>query len=66
MRQVKLKYYLRGIGIGVFVTTVIFMISISLHKNDTEPQNSAAENDKSTTVSEAEENAQKAAAAFSF
>ena len=56
----RLKYYLRGVGIGIVVTTIIFMISISLHKNDTEPQNSAAENDKSTTVSEAEENAQKA------
>ena len=59
----RLKYYLRGVGIGIVVTTIIFMISISLHKNDTEPQNSAAENDKSTTVSEAEENAQKADAA---
>jgi len=60
---VRLKYYLRGVGIGIVVTTIIFMISISLHKNDTEPQNSAAENDKSTTVSEAEENTQKADAA---
>ncbi len=59
----RLKYYLRGVGIGIVVTTIIFMISISLHKNDTEPQNSAAENDKSTTVSEAEENTQKADAA---
>lgn len=30
----KLKYYLRGIGIGVIITTLIFMISISIHKDD--------------------------------
>lgn len=52
----RLKYYLRGVGIGIVVTTIIFMISISLHKNEIEPQNAAAENDKSTTVSEAEKN----------
>ncbi len=55
----RLKYYLRGVGIGIVITTIIFMISISLHKNETEPQNAAVENDKSTTVSEAEKNAQK-------
>lgn len=55
----RLKYYLRGVGIGIIVTTVIFMISISLHKNETKPQDTAVENDKSTTVSEAEKNAQK-------
>ena len=30
----KLKYYFRGIGIGVVVTTLVFMILISIHKND--------------------------------
>lgn len=30
----RLKYYLRGIGIGIFGTTILFMILISLHKND--------------------------------
>ncbi|MBO5302636.1 MAG: hypothetical protein J6A92_01140 [Lachnospiraceae bacterium] len=30
----RLKYYLRGIGIGVFFTTIIFMISISMHKEE--------------------------------
>lgn len=36
----KLKYYLRGIGIGVVVTTLIFMVSISLHKNEASPKES--------------------------
>lgn len=30
----KLKYYLRGLGIGIIVTTVILMISFSLNKNE--------------------------------
>ena len=28
----KLKYYLRGLGIGIIVTTIILMISFSMHK----------------------------------
>ncbi|MBO5372512.1 MAG: hypothetical protein J6A75_07310 [Lachnospiraceae bacterium] len=39
----KLKYYLRGIGIGILVTTIIFMISISIHKQDTEQESSKKE-----------------------
>ena len=31
----KLKYYLRGMGIGIVVTTVILMIVFALHKNET-------------------------------
>lgn len=31
----KLKYYLRGMGVGMIVTTVILMIVFSLHKNET-------------------------------
>lgn len=31
----KLKYYLRGMGIGIIVTTVILMIVFALHKNET-------------------------------
>lgn len=30
----KLKYYLRGIGIGVIIATLIMMISGSIHKED--------------------------------
>ena len=28
----KLKYYLRGIGIGIIMTTIILMIAFSIHK----------------------------------
>jgi hypothetical protein len=31
---VKLKYYLRGMGIGLIVTTLILMITFSIHKTD--------------------------------
>ena len=31
----KLKYYLRGMGVGVIVTTVILMIIFSFHKQET-------------------------------
>ena len=31
----KLKYYLRGMGIGIIVTTVILMIIFSFHKRET-------------------------------
>lgn len=55
----RLKYYLRGVGIGIVVTTIIFMISISLHRNETQPL-IEAEDKKSTTVSEAEKDTQKA------
>lgn len=46
----KLKYYLRGIGIGVVVTTLIFMVSIALHKN--EADNTPAEDKKNATVAD--------------
>ncbi|MCX4318562.1 hypothetical protein AALB52_03695 [Lachnospiraceae bacterium 38-14] len=46
----KLKYYLRGIGIGVVVTTLIFMVSIALHKNETD--NTPAEDKKNATVAD--------------
>lgn len=48
----KLKYYLRGIGIGVIVTTIIFMISISLHKNELEQQNTSLQDAGSKTIAE--------------
>lgn len=47
----KLKYYLRGIGIGVVVTTLIFMVSIALHKNEENPK-TPAEDKKSATVAD--------------
>lgn len=50
----KLKYYLRGIGIGVVVTTIIFMISISIHKNELQSQNVAEKATESKTVAEYE------------
>lgn len=28
----KLKYYLRGLGIGIIITTIVLMISFSMHK----------------------------------
>lgn len=59
----RLKYYLRGVGIGIIVTTIIFMITIALNKNETTPQNTSGDNDKSTTVSEAEKDTQKEDAA---
>lgn len=54
----KLKYYLRGIGIGVFVTTVIFMSSISLHKNE----NTDASKENSMTVEALENSTQNSQA----
>ena len=29
----KLKYYLRGLGIGIIVTTILLMIAFALHKH---------------------------------
>lgn len=50
----KLKYYLRGIGIGVFITTMIFMISISIHKNDFNQENIRQQETDAKTVAQAE------------
>lgn len=47
----KLKYYLRGIGIGVVVTTLIFMVSIALHKNEVSPK-APEDNKQSATVAD--------------
>ncbi len=55
----KLKYYLRGIGIGVVVTTIIFMISISIHKNDMESQKVPTQNSESKTVAEVQNSTQE-------
>lgn len=48
----KLKYYLRGIGIGIVVTTIIFMISLSIHKNGIESQNTTLQATESKTLAE--------------
>ena len=54
----KFKYYLRGIGIGIVVTTIIFMVLIAIHKND-EKQPGVRENDmESKTVASLEEDTQ--------
>ena len=57
----KLKYYFRGIGIGVFATTVIFMILISVHRNDgTQGGTSAVVPDtESKTVAQVQKDTQK-------
>lgn len=47
----KLKYYLRGIGIGVVVTTLIFMVSIALHKNEVSSK-APEDNKQSSTVAD--------------
>ena len=48
----KLKYYLRGIGVGVVITTILFMIIIPLHKNDAKSQDAAKQNTESKTVAD--------------
>lgn len=51
----KLKYYLRGIGIGVFFTTIIFMISIAIHKEDFVQRPTETEEVASGTVADLQE-----------
>lgn len=51
----KLKYYLRGMGIGIVVTTILFMILITIHKNDEGQQELPGQNMESKTVAAAEE-----------
>lgn len=48
----KLKYYLRGIGVGVVITTILFMIIIPLHRNDVKSQDAAKQNTESKTVAD--------------
>jgi hypothetical protein len=58
---VKFKYYLRGIGIGVVVTTFIFMILISIHKNEERMDSASKNNMESKTVAAAEDDTEKKA-----
>ena len=46
----KFKYYLRGIGIGIFVTTLIFAVSIAIHSHDNDVRQTAQQESK--TVAE--------------
>ena len=57
----KFKYYLRGIGIGVVVTTFIFMILISIHKNEERMDSASKNNMESKTVAAAEDDTEKKA-----
>ncbi len=57
----KFKYYLRGIGIGVVVTTFIFMILISIHKNEEKMDSASQNNMESKTVAAAEDDTEKKA-----
>lgn len=56
----RLKYYLRGIGVGVIVTTILFMILISVKRNDA-PQQASDQGGESKTIAEFENDAQSAA-----
>lgn len=51
----RLKYYLRGIGVGVIVTTILFMILISVKQTDAPRQDSDGE---SKTIADFENDAQ--------
>ncbi|MCI8635691.1 MAG: endolytic transglycosylase MltG [Eubacterium sp.] len=58
----KLKYYLRGMGIGIVITTLLFMIFISIHKNDGTGQSvgEPQQNTESKTVAQLQESTQEA------
>lgn len=55
----KLKYYLRGVGIGIVVTTLLFMILLFVQKEEA-PQEEKGQNTESKTVASLEKDAQKA------
>ena len=54
----KLKYYLRGMGIGIMITTLILIIAFSIHKNDTVQQKEPKQEAASKTVAEAQNSTQ--------
>lgn len=56
----RLKYYLRGIGVGVIITTILFMILISVSRNDA-PQQNLNQDGESKTVADLENNGQTGA-----
>ncbi|MBE5907525.1 MAG: endolytic transglycosylase MltG [Lachnospiraceae bacterium] len=52
----KLKYYMRGMGIGVFVTTLIFLIAIAFMKPNTTAETTAtAQESGKQTIKEEQE-----------
>ena len=52
----KLKYYMRGMGIGVFVTTLIFLIAIAFMKPNTTGETTAtAQESGKQTIKEEQE-----------
>ncbi|MBP5265529.1 MAG: hypothetical protein J6Z06_01755, partial [Lachnospiraceae bacterium] len=59
----KLKYYMRGMGIGVFVTTIIFLIAIAFMKPNTANNGTATAEatDKQTIKEEQQKEAEEAA-----
>ena len=54
----KLKYYLRGMGIGIMITTLILIIAFSIHTNDTVQQEEPKQEAASKTVAEAQNSTQ--------
>ena len=54
----KLKYYLRGMGIGIMITTLLLIIAFSIHKNDTVQQEEPKQEAASKTVAEAQNSTQ--------
>lgn len=54
----KLKYYLRGMGMGIMITTLILIIAFSIHKNDTVQQEEPKQEAASKTVAEAQNSTQ--------
>lgn len=50
----RLKYYLRGIGVGIVITTFLFMILLSFNKNNEEQLNTVIGDTESKTVAEYE------------
>lgn len=54
----RLKYYLRGIGVGIFVTTILFMILISVNQNSGLSQQVSDQEEQSKTIADYENQAQ--------
>ena len=56
----KLKYYLRGMGIGIVVTTILFMIWIPMQRNNGERQSTPPPDTESKTVAQVQGDTQEA------
>lgn len=55
----KLKYYFRGIGIGIVVTTILFMILVPMRRNGGEGQSTPPQGTESKTVAQLQEDTQE-------